>query len=444
MKIAFIQPCSHFKGIQKQHHSFLEKLSVKVFMLSPPLTFPMLAAVTPEYHIIKMIDERYEPIDFNEQYDLVGITAMTNEITRAYEIADEFRARGTTVILGGSHPSAVPKEAKQHADSVVIGEAEEAWPQLLLDFEKGNLQPFYQQKQPTHLHNLPSPNLSLIFRNFMETGVQSSRGCPFGCKFCFIGNSPAGKVFRKRPIEQVVQEIKNTRQKIIIFYDSSLTVDLNHTKDLFKALRGLNKNLICLGNINTLNKDDELLRLSKEAGCIQWNIGFESVSQQSLDDVIKKTNIVDTYHQAIEKIHAYNMNVHGYFIFGFDHDTNDIFDKTWEFIKQSKIDSANFSILTPLPSTPLYKELRRQHRILTTDWSQYGYHRTVVFKTKNISEEELLEGFRTIYRQYYTWHAIATRFFNLMKRGGSFSKLFVFVVENIVSRSYYLHYIYTH
>lgn len=442
MKILFIQPCPHLKGINNSRLPFLYRLAEKIQMLCPPLSFAMLAALTPKEYKITMVDERYDKINFDKNYDLVGITAMTNEVIRAYELADEFRKRGIPVILGGSHVSALPKEAKEHADSVVIGEAEETWPILLKDFEKQELKPFYQQQYPTDPNNIPHPRRDIIKRILIQNGVQTSRGCPYGCKYCFIGNSPEGKIFRKRPIEQVIQEVKKIPQRNIVLYDSSLTIDLDHTKSLFKAIKGLKKSLICLGNINILKKDDELLKLSKEAGCIQWNIGFESVSQQSLNEVKKMTNIVENYCEAIEKIHSYGMNVHGFFIFGFDHDSKEIFEHTWDFIQKSKIDSATFSILTPLPRTPLFDELSQQGRILTRDWSKYGYHKNLVFKAKNFSEVEIREGYKKFIKNYYSWTEIIKRLSNSMRRGVSISKLYIFFMENIIFRLYFLKYIY--
>jgi radical SAM superfamily enzyme YgiQ (UPF0313 family) len=441
MKILFIRPCPSRKGIDTKRLPLLERLISQSHMFPPPLAFPTLASLTPRHHSITVIDESYEKVNFSGPYDLIGITAMTNEVTRAYELADEYRKRGIPVVLGGPHVSALPNEAKTHADSVVIGEAEESWPRLLHDFENGELQPFYRQKHPTDARLIPPPDISLLTRYMLQGAVQSSRGCPYGCTFCFNGNSKDGKVFRKRPIEHVVQEVRNSKQPIIVIYDSSMTIDLEHTKSLFRAFRGLNKHFICLGNINVLAQDDELLRLSKEAGCIQWNIGFESISQESLNDAKKKTNKVHEYKKAIEKIHAHKMNVRGFFIFGFDHDTNDIFEKTWEFIEQSQLDSVNFSILSPLPSTPLFKNLENQHRILTTDWRQYGYHRSVVFLTKMLTETELLNGYKKIYRNYYRWSAIAKRFYHLVQRNITGSKLIIFIIENIFTRVYFIHYI---
>jgi radical SAM superfamily enzyme YgiQ (UPF0313 family) len=432
MKIIFIQPSANYEVLNYKDLSFME---------FPPLTFPTLAAHTPHDHSVTMIDERIEKIDFRIHCDLVGITSLTCEALRAYEIADEFRKRGTTVVLGGPHVSILPKEAKTHADSIVIGEAEESWPRLLRDYEKGELQSFYQQKHPTDLQMLHPPDMSLLTYHTRFGGVQTSRGCPNGCKFCYIGNSKDGRIFRKRPIEQVIQEIKRSKKRTIMFYDASMTIDVKHTKALFRALRGLNKRFLCLGNIDVLGQDDELLRLSKEAGVVQWSVGFESVSQESLSDALKRTNMVHNYSKAIEKIHAHNIMVRGFFVFGFDHDKNDIFEKTVEFVQESHLDSANFGMLTPLPGLPLFKELEKQHRIHTIDWDKYGFHQPVVFKPKELTESELLNGYNKAYRKYYSWDAITKRFLYLIRSHLTLTNLFMFFAENIIIRTYCMYHV---
>lgn len=432
MKIVFIQPSTHPGGVNTKDLSF---------MAFPPLTFPTLAAYTPPVHSVIMIDERMEKIDFDIPCDLVGITAITCEATRAYEIADEFRKREVAVVLGGPHVSMLPNEAKNHADSVVIGEAEESWPRLLNDFEKGELKPFYQQTHPTDLRTLLHPDMSLLSCRTFFGGVYSSRGCPIGCKFCHISNTKDGRIFRKRPIEEVVQEIRESRKRIIMFYDASMTIDVEHTKELFRALRGLHKRFLCLGNIDILGEDDDLLRLAREAGVIQWAVGFESVSQESLSELWKKTNKVANYIKTIEKIHAYKMLVRGFFVFGFDHDNKDIFDKTAEFVQMSHLDAANFGMLTPLPGTPLFKNLEQQQRILTTEWEKYGFHRPVVFQPKELTEMELINGYKKSYREYYNWHAIAKRFHYLIRSHFTFTNFALFFVENFFTRSYSLHHV---
>ncbi len=376
-------------------------------------------------------------INFNKKYDIVGISVNTMDAVRAYEIADIFRKKGSTVVLGGCHVSALPDEAKQHADSVVIGEAEETWPRLLKDYENGALQPYYTSEKPPSPELIPIPNREILNRLFLETGVQTSRGCPYRCKYCFIGNSDHGRIYRERPVDDVVNELKKIRQKIIVTYDASLTIKPDHTKSLFKAIKKLHKNLICLGNINVLQNDDDLLKISKEAGCIQWNIGFESIAQQSINEVGKNTNIVDCYLQTIEKIHSFGMNVHGFFIFGFDNDDSHTFQNTLDFIKKSKMDSAEFSILTPFPGTPLYDELQKQERILTKNWSYYNYN-TMVFKPKNLTESEIKKGMELIYRDFYSYQEIIKRLKNSLQRKITFSKLFVFFVRNLLIREYVL------
>lgn len=437
MKILFVKPHCSLDGRSTLFHSFFDKLSSKLFVFQPQITFPVLAALTPINHDITMIDERTHKINFNKKYDLVGISVNTMDAMRAYEIADIFRKKGRTVILGGCHVSALPDEATQHADSIIIGEAEETWPLLLKDYQNGTLQPYYQVKNPPSPELIPIPNREILNRVFLETGVQTSRGCPYRCKYCFIGNSDHGRIYRERPVEDVVTEMEKIRQKIIVSYDASLTVDPSHTKSLLKALKKTHKNLICLGNINVLQNDDDLLKISKESGCIQWNIGFESIVQQSINEVEKNTNTVGHYLETIEKIHSYGMNVHGFFIFGFDNDDSSIFRNTLDFIKKSKMDSAEFSILTPFPGTPLYDELQKQNRILTKNWSFYNYN-TVVFKPKNLTESEIKKGMELIYRDFYSYQEIIKRLKNSLQRKITVSKLFVFVVRNILMREYVL------
>jgi radical SAM superfamily enzyme YgiQ (UPF0313 family) len=221
-----------------------------------------------------------------------------------------------------------------------------------------------------------------------------------------------------------------------MFYDASMTIDVEHTKALFRALRGLNKRFLCLGNIDIIGQDDELLRLSKEAGVTQWSIGFESVSQESLSDIGKKTNKVQNYSKAIEGIHKYKMMARGFFVFGFDHDSNDIFDKTVDFVQSSHLDSANFGMLTPFPGLPLFNELKKQHRILTTDWEKYGFHQPVVFHPKKLTETELLNGYKKAYRKYFSWDAIFKRFFYLVHSHLTLTNIVMFIAENIFIRAY--------
>jgi radical SAM superfamily enzyme YgiQ (UPF0313 family) len=370
----------------------------------PPLTLEQLYSITPEDHEVKIIDERVgQRIDYNNHYDIVGITAFTPYINRAYDIADNFRKKGTKVVLGGYHPSAIPEESKQHADSVIIGEAEYTWIQLLKDFKNDNLKPIYLPDRPVEQSDIPAAKRDQTKGNYFYAAIQASRGCPNRCEFCAISNLKFRDIVRKRPVEDVVEEVKTIPQKYIHFYDPSLTAHPAYTKSLFKELKELNKKFTCNGNVGVLNKDEELLKLANEAGCFRWFIGFESFSQKNMDILKKTSNRVKEYGPAVEKIKDHGMEIFGLFMFGLDYDTPEVFDSTLNAINKLGITAANFSILTPYPGTPLYDRFEREGRITSKDWSQYRWDR-VVIKPKSMSAEELLHGARKIKNEFYSFN----------------------------------------
>ena len=390
----------------KAQRNFFFKMASK--LLQPSLTLLQLAAITPKKHVVELIDCRFQNVDFNCDCDIVGISSYTYSAEDAYKIADYFRMKGKTVILGGYHPSSMPEEAKQHADSVVIGEAEISWPKLLEDFEGGNLKPFYQSElvDPRYI---PVPARNLQKNMSFVSRVQATRGCPNRCEFCAV-KKVEGYAYRKRPVEHVINEIKSLPTSSFSFDDSSLTIDLDYTKELFGGMVGLKKSFSCYGNINILNENDDLIELSKKAGCSTWCVGFESISQDSLIGV-RKSNKIENYANAIKKIRKNGIKVKGLFMFGFDEDTPDIFNRTIKAIKEWKIDFVYFSILTPLPGTPLYDKLDKEGRILTKDWSKYtcGY---VVFQPKKMSNEELFNKTWEVAKDFYSIPNIAKRSLN--------------------------------
>ena len=388
-----------------------KELLYKLFGEAVSLTLPQVAAVTPKEHSIRIVDENYEKLNFNDNTDLVGITCLTMAATRAYEIADGFRARGVPVILGGNHPTALPEEAKKHADSVVIGEAEETWPILLKDFEKGQVKPFYITKQKISPESIPEPRRDLINRKIFADGLLIKRGCPNRCEFCTISSLYSKGV---RPLENVIGEINNISSKNIFIYDSNLTWHMKYNKQLFEELKQFNKRWQANGTIDMLGKNDEFLEFAKEIGFFNWFIGFESVSQKSLDGINKKHNKVEDFGTVVKKIRSYGMIIVGSFIFGFDEDTPDIFDTTLKSINRWGIEMAEFHILTPFPGTALHKRLKKENRILTEEWHEYTYA-NVVFQPKNMSREELFEGTRRVAKEYYSPSNIMKRVFNTLE-----------------------------
>ena len=429
MKILLIQPNYATKL------NILQKINIK-FTYNPYITLQQIATITPNNHSIQIIDEAFQPIDFNEEVDIVGITCCTPSAPRAYQIADEYQKRGVTVVLGGYHPSALPKEAKQHADSVVIGEAEISWLLLLQDYEKNQLKPFYHSKKSVNLDNLPQLKRNIGDYVFSMARIEATRGCPYKCDFCSISNSKIGwHHFRKKPIDKVIEEIQTIPQKTLIFCDTSLTIDIDYTKSLFIEMKQFNKKFICYGNAHVLNQDEELLQLAKEAGCLFWNIGFESISQDALNSTGKKTNKVKDYFSVVKKIHGYQMAIIGQFILGFDTDTIEIFDTTIEMVNNLEIDAPSINILTPFPGTPLYNRLEKEGRILTKDWEKYTLL-DVVFQPKQMSPQELLDGFKKVVKTYYSLSNIIKRDMRSIRLG--FSPFVGVVMENLYERGIYI------
>ncbi|MCD6481261.1 MAG: B12-binding domain-containing radical SAM protein [Thermoplasmata archaeon] len=405
MKILLVMPSI------KERVTLYDRIFMK-FTMWEPLTLRQIAACTPEKHDVTLINENHRHIRFSGDYDLVGISSMTATAPRAYKIADEFRARGVKVVLGGYHPTAMPEEAKQHADAVVIGEAEEVWPQVIKDVEKGKLRDFYRGTSK----RIASP----ISNNGALFGyVEASRGCVNKCDFCAIASTPMGK-YRKKSIDAVVQEIESMKNRGFVFYDSSLTIDIEYTKELFRRIKETGKRFACFGNANVLARDDELLSLAYDAGCVAWAVGFESVSQESMINVNKKSNRVEEYGKVIRKVNEHGMALIGSFVFGFDYDPPDIFDTTLKFFQEWNIDSVGVNILTPLPGTPLFDEMKRENRILTRDWSKYDFYH-VVHKPRLLSPAELYEGVRKITREFFSAEKILKRL--LGKRFGFITRM---------------------
>jgi len=392
-----------------------EKLLLNTFSILPSLYARQLAAITPKKHSVKVIDERYASIDFDERYDIVLINLNFSSVPRAHQLADIFRKKGKTVVFSGWYPSIMSEEAKNHADSLLIGLNETIWLELLADFEKKKLKPKYGPKKYDKSFRIPPTNVKIP--GFVMTGaIEATRGCPYSCEFCPESNIPGGSQYFTRPVDDVIDEIKSIPQKNIMFYDKSLTINTDYSKQLFKKMKGLKKKFYCNGNSDALAQDKELVRLSKEAGCVSWLIGFESVTQKTLDEIGKSTNKVKKYHQAVKNIHDNKMTVVGSFMFGFDNDTKDVFNETLKMIKELKIDVADFCILTPFPGTPIFNRLEKEGRILTKNWSKYTM-KNVVFEPKNMTPEELLLGVKMMYIEFYSMQNTVKRVFRSFRLG---------------------------
>lgn len=399
----------------------------------PCLTLQQIAGITPREHFVKIIDERFEKVKFDDHYDLVGISSLTYNSLRGYEIADKFRKQNIKVVFGGYHASLLPEEAIKHADSVVIGEAELTWPQLLKDLKNNQLKKYYKAEIPVEPEKIPPARHDLgIYTPFSEA-IQASRGCPTGCEFCAMQKIEGSK-FRGRPVKDIVEEIKTIKAKTIFFADASLTINPKYSKSLFSELKQFNKKYECFGNINVLSRDDEFLKLAREAGVTKWYVGIESISQENINAVGKGTNKVENYAKAIQKIKDYGMDITGFFMFGFDNDAPDIFKKTLDAIYEWKLNDVSFSIVTPYPGTRLFDRLEKEKRITSYDWSNYA-EGNVNFKPSRMSQEQLLQGIRDIAKDFFSMKSIIKRSF--YNNGFNPAKSLVTFIGNVSLRSFY-------
>lgn len=375
------------------------------------LAIPTLAALTPPDWEIKIMDENIEPIDFDAPTDLVGISVRTMFAKQAYEIASKFRERGVKVVLGGIHTSMLPEEASQYADSIVVGEAESVWQELIQDFKDNRLKKIYKSGFHPDLSECPMPNRSLLKNNkYLLHIVQTTKGCPFFCEFCSVHAFDGTKI-RHRSMEQVIADIKETqrdrireRKKAIFFADDNIVADRKYAKEFFKTLIPCEVGWSCQASIN-VSKDDEILDLMAKSGCGGILIGFESIAEDNLRQMNKKINLTQDFGVAIEKIQSYGILVQGSFIVGHDNDTNESFQKLADFINTNNVLFALISILTPFPGTGLFKRMEKEGRLLHKDWERYD-SKTVVFKPKNMTPLELKKGFIHVYKEVYSFKSI--------------------------------------
>jgi len=378
-------------------------------VLAPPLILPLLAGLTPLEFDVILIDENVEPVDLNTKADLVAISCMTASAPRAYEIADAFRLRGIPVVIGGIHPTIMPDEAAAHADAVVIGEAEPVWDAVLADFLRGCLQPRYRHDGFAELTGLPRPRRELlqVHRYLTTNVVQTARGCPNDCSFCTV-KLIAGRKVRFRPIEEVIEEVRQL-EGWIGFVDDNITIDPTRAKLLFEALIRLNRPWGWVGQADmNMAKDPELMTLAHRSGGKALFMGLESLSQENLRATHKMPNVGTDMDEAVTRIHRAGLEIIGSFVLGFDGDDLGTAARTVEFAERHKLAAAQFSVLTPFPGTRIREQLLAEGRVLDNDWSHYTMS-NVVFRPLQMTPWELKQGQAYAYGQFYSGPSIFRR-----------------------------------
>ena len=417
MKIRFIEP-SRWIGDGKL-------LKVRSLFI-PPITLPLLAALTPADFEVDMVSEPFDDINFDDKVDLVGITAYTSRALRAYEIADEFRKRRVYVIMGGIHVSMEPEEALEHSDTVVVGEAEETWPRFLHDLRNGKPRRLYKADKLPTLENLPVPRFSLMdinryvfcrkkgFSRFLPAPVypvQTARGCPHGCEYCSVSVF-SGRQYRVRPVEEVVNELKFLKIRGCIFIDDNIFANPSRARELFRAIRPLELIWAGQGTLSAAS-DRELLRLARESGCVALFLGIESVSGKALESVGRNVNKVLDYEKDIKVFKEEGISIMASMIFGLDGESPTTFQETYHFLMKNRLAYTLWHPLVPFPGTVLYKRLREVKRLKEDKWwlnrDSVNNFLVLKFTSANIAEDKFREDFLRYYRLFYSLNGLIRR-----------------------------------
>jgi radical SAM superfamily enzyme YgiQ (UPF0313 family) len=407
MKILLIYPTSldHAGAPVKYKKAYL-----------PPLSLAIINSLTPKRHVVKIINDCVEQIDFTADFDLIGITALTAQAPRAYQIADAFRNRGKKVVLGGIHPSLMADEAQGHADAVVIGEIEELWEEIVADCEQNRLKNIYKNDELPELNKLIIPkwnNLDLNMyrkslgpRHMPRMPIYTTRGCVFNCKFCSVSKF-FGRGYRHKPIENVLKEIDATCADSYFFVDDNIICNPDFSEELFKALSNRNIRWMSQATTTILQKP-HLIEMAAKAGCKSLFFGIESLNAENLKSVKKGFNNPEAYFELLKRVDRAGIRPWLSMIVGLDHDDHYELEKTIKFLKDINIGSVVLWILTPLPGTDLYDEMKLDGRIFETDWSKYDAS-NVVYTPLHFTPKELYDAFWKNYLDLYSMYNMFRR-----------------------------------
>lgn len=407
----------------------------------PPLNLPYLAAVTPDHYQIEVLDENIEPFKYREA-DVVGITALTSSVHHAYQIARIYRDKGIPTIMGGIHVSMMPEEAQHYCDAVVIGEAENIWPKVLEDFETGKLQKQYTGTW-ADVETLPIPRRDILRNPYYRWGsIQTSRGCPMNCSFCSV-TAFNGRRFRRRNLDSVIEELEQIPQKYVMLADDNLIgfgkKELEWTYSFFSRIlkEDIKKTFFAQTSI-LFAEEQELIRLAARAGIKILFIGMESVNPKTLKTYKKDINLKPLQQgrtkELISRIRKEGIAIIGGFVLGGDDDDRSVFHSTLEFIQSSHIDAIQVTKPTPLPGTQLWESLQKEGRIFNQNfpeaWDEYRLSR-LVFKPKQMSLDEVYEGFAYLRIKFYSLWEMAKRIILTLLTTKDFTATFIAYKINI-------------
>src|SRR6266540_2831718 len=398
MKVKMILP-----ALTKAKSPFWRPIKYSLF---PPLGLATLAAYLDDNDEVALQDEHVEVLDLNDEPDLVVIQVYITSAYRAYQIADHYRAKGAYICLGGLHVTSLPDEAKEHADTIFIGPGEDTWPTFLKDYQIKSPKKQYVSEIRT-LNNLPLPRRDLIKRHLylVPNSIVVSRGCPHVCDFCYKeAFFEGGKSFYTLTVDRALEEIECLPGKHLYFLDDHLFGNPHFAGSLFDGMTGMEHLWQAAGTVQSILKRG-LLEKAVASGLRSLFVGFETLNPTNLVQQHKYQNLNRDYSAAIRRLHDLGVMVNASFVFGMDDDDESVFDRTVEWAIQQGIETATFHILTPYPSTALYKRIQAEGRITTSNWDLYDTRHTV-FQPKRLTAEGLETGYWRAYQEFYRWKNI--------------------------------------
>lgn len=375
-------------------HGYRRKIKVDENLIHP-LTLGVVAACS-QPHRVTIIDEAMEPVPGDlSQYDLVGISVNTYVAPQAFALADRLRAQGIKVVMGGVHVGLTPAECAKHADSIVVGHAEDTWPRLLEDFAAGNLKSRYDSNWSGI--KLASPRRDLFrSRNDTLAYCETTRGCLNSCRFCYLNCMPKKGLIYK-DIGDVYHELQALAANIVLFCDDNMFCNRDYMMSMLAEITELKKHWWIQAPSNIFD-DEELIETMARSGCFSVSIGFQTSSDETNQAERIFQNRADRYKTLVDLLHKQRILVDGTFMFGFDSDSPSVFRETEELIRTLGLDSYTFYFLTPYPETPYLDQTRAENRVTGNDWSDFDWDH-VVIKPKQMTETQLEEGVVKLYKR---------------------------------------------